>query len=45
MFRAFQLHHIDPEEFYRKSPADREVIRAFIEAEIKMNTGAWESDG
>lgn len=44
MFRAFQMHGIDPESFYRKSPADRELIRAFLMVEIKMLRKEWESD-
>ena len=41
MFRAFQMHGIDPEEFYRKSPADRAVIGAFIAIELKMARKEW----
>lgn len=44
MFRAFQMHGIDPEEFYRKSPADKELIRAFLMVEIKMLRKEWDSD-
>lgn len=39
MFEAFRMHGIDPEEFWHKSPADREVIRAFLWAEKKLARG------
>lgn len=39
MFEAFRMHGIDPEEFWNKSPADREVIRAFLWAEKKLMRG------
>lgn len=42
MFQAFRMHGIDPEEFWNKSPADKEVIRAFLEVELKMMRKEWD---